>query len=81
VGNAQDDERNVEDNKNKDKDTNNVISISNHKNTLRSFIEKSPLGVRFGIIVLFYMARESLTKAKNRIADNQSVQAMDLSSF
>ncbi len=81
MGNAQDDERNVADNKNKDKDTNNVISISNHKNTLRSFIEKSPLGVRFGIIVLFYMARESLTNAKNRTADNQSVQAMDLSSF
>ena len=81
MGNAQDDERNVADNKNKDKDTNNVISISNHKNTLRSFIEKSPIGVRFGIIVLFYMARESLTNTKNRIPDNQSLQAVDLSSF
>jgi hypothetical protein len=79
VGNAQDEQRNVTNDK--DKDTNNVISISNHKDTLRSFIEKSPLGVRFGIIVLFYMARESLTKAKNRIPDNQSIQAMDFSSF
>ncbi len=79
MGNAQDDQWNVTNDK--DKDTNNVISISNHKNTLRSFIEKSPLGVRFGIIVLFYMARKSLTNAKNRIPDNQSIQAMDLSSF
>lgn len=79
MGNAQDDQRNVT--KDKDQDTNNVISISNHKNTLRSFIEKSPLGVRFGIIVLFYIARESLTNAKNRIPDNQSIQAIDFSSF
>ena len=79
MGNTQDDQRNVTNDK--DKDTNNVISISNHKNTLRSFIEKSPLGVRFGIIVLFYMARESLTNAKNRIPDNQSIQAMDFSSL
>jgi hypothetical protein len=81
VGATQEDERNVANNKNKDKDSTNIISITNHKNTLRSFIEKSPLGVRFGIIVLFYVARESLANPKNRIPADQSLRANDLSSF
>ncbi|MDQ3719000.1 MAG: hypothetical protein M3311_07600, partial [Thermoproteota archaeon] len=38
-----------------------VITITNHKNTIQSFIEKSPLGVQFAIIVLFYLARGSMT--------------------
>jgi hypothetical protein len=66
---------------NRDTDSNNVISISNHKNTLQSFIEKSPLGVRFGIIVLFYMARSSLTSPKNSTSASLSPGASDLSSI
>jgi hypothetical protein len=66
---------------NRDTDSNNVISISNHKNTLQSFIEKSPLGVRFGIIVLFYMARSSLTSPKNSTSASLSPGARDLSSI
>jgi len=64
-----------------DTNSNNVISISNHKNTLQSFIEKSPLGVRFGIIVLFYMARNSLTSPQNSTSASLSPGAMDLSSI
>jgi hypothetical protein len=66
---------------NRDTDSNNVISISNHKNTLQSFIEKSPLGVRFAVIVLFYMARSSLTSPQNSTSASLSPGAMDLSSI
>lgn len=44
-----------------------VITIVNDKGTLQSFIEKSPLGVQFAIIVLFYLARayrSNTTKSK-----------------
>ena len=44
-----------------DKDANNIITIANDKNTLQSFIERSTLGVQFAFIVLFYLARASLT--------------------
>jgi hypothetical protein len=66
---------------NRDANSNNVISISNHKNTLQSFIEKSPLGVRFGIIVLLYMARSRLTSPQNSTSASLSSGAMDLSSI
>ncbi len=66
---------------NGDTNSNNVISITNQKNTLQSFIEKSPLGVRFAIIVLFYMARSSLTIPKNSTSAGLSPGAMDLSSI
>jgi hypothetical protein len=66
---------------NRDTNSNNVITISNHKNTLQSFIEKSPLGVRFAVIVLFYMARSSLTSPQNSTSASLSPGAMDLSSI
>lgn len=66
---------------NRDPDFDNVISISNHKNTLQSFIEKSPLGVRFAIIVLFYMARNSVSGSKNSTFTGQNIEPIDLTSF
>ena len=74
-----DDSRNLTNNR--DTNSNSVISISNHKNTLQSFIEKSPLGVRFGIIVLVYMARSSLTSPQNSTSASLSPGPMDLSSI
>ena len=74
-----DDSRNLTNNR--DTNSNSVISISNHKNTLQSFIEKSPLAVRFGIIVLFYMARSSLTSPQNSTSASLSPGPMDLSSI
>ncbi|MDQ3837191.1 MAG: hypothetical protein M3270_09710 [Thermoproteota archaeon] len=51
---------------------NNIITIANHKDTLQSFIERSPLGVQFAIIVLFYIARSYPANTNNRLsaADN-----------
>ena len=33
------------------------ITVINHKDTLKSFIEKSPLGLQFAILTLYYLAR------------------------
>jgi hypothetical protein len=62
-------------------DKDNVITIVNHKDTLQSFIEKSPLGVQFAIIVLFYLARTYSTSTKESPPADQSAKAIDLSSF
>lgn len=64
-----------------DKDIDNIITIVNHKNTLQSFIEKSTLGVQFAIIVLFYLARASLTSTSKSITPEQSIEASNLSPF
>ena len=64
-----------------DKDIDNVITIANHKNTLQSFIEKSTLGVQFAIIVLFYLARASLTSTSKSITPEQSIKSSNLSAF
>jgi hypothetical protein len=64
-----------------DKDIDNVITIANHKNTLQSFIEKSTLGVQFAIIVLFYLARASLTSTSKSITAEQSSETTNLSPF
>jgi hypothetical protein len=64
-----------------DKDIDNIITIVNHKNTLQSFIEKSTLGVQFAIIVLFYLARASLTSTSKSINPEQSIEASNLSPF
>jgi hypothetical protein len=54
-----------------DKDVDNLITITNHKNTLQSFIERAPLGVQFAIMVLFYLARAYFTNTnKSLSADN-----------
>jgi hypothetical protein len=62
-------------------DNDNVITIVNHRDTLQSFIEKSPLGVQFAIIVLFHLARTYSTSANKGISTDQSAQAIDLSPF
>jgi hypothetical protein len=64
-----------------DKDVDNIITIANHKNTLQSFIEKSTLGVQFAIIVLFYLARASLTGTSKSIPVEQSSGGTNLSPF
>jgi len=66
---------------NVDSDSDNVITIVNRRDTLRSFIEKSPLGVQFAIIVLFHLARSYSTSADKSISADQSAQAIDLSPF
>src|SRR3712207_7824778 len=62
-------------------DTDNVIAIANHKNTLESFIERSPLGVQFGIIVLFYLARAYTTNTNKKLLSDNSDGVSSLSSF
>lgn len=64
-----------------DKDVDNIITIANHKNTLQSFIERSTLGVQFAIIVLFYLARASVTGTSKSIPAEQSSGASNLSAF
>jgi hypothetical protein len=64
-----------------DKDADNIITIANHKNTLQSFIERSTLGVQFAFIVLFYIARASLTGTSKNIPAEQSSEATNLSPF
>ena len=66
---------------NVDSDSDNVITIVNRRDTLQSFIEKSPLGVQFAIIVLFHLARSYSTSANKSISADQSAQAIDLSPF
>ncbi|HKG70493.1 MAG TPA: hypothetical protein VKA87_01285, partial [Nitrososphaeraceae archaeon] len=62
-------------------DSDNVITIVNNRDTLQSFIEKSPLGVQFAIIVLFHLARTYSTNTNKGIPADQSAQAVDLSPF
>ena len=64
-----------------DKDANNIITITNDKNTLQSFIERSTLGVQFAFIVLFYIARASLTGTSKNMPAEQSSEATKLSPF
>jgi hypothetical protein len=64
-----------------DKDANNIITIANHKDTLKSFIERSTLGVQFAFIVLFYLARASLTGTSKNMPAEQSSEATNLSPF
>src|SRR3712207_6528170 len=62
-------------------DIDNVIAIANHKNTLQSFIERSPLGVQFAIIVLFYLARAYSTNTNKKFSADNSDGVSSLSSF
>jgi hypothetical protein len=59
----------------------NVITIANHKNTLQSFIERSPLGVQFAIIVLFYLARAYFTNTSKKLSADNSQEVSTLSPF
>ena len=61
----------------------NVITITNHKNILQSFIERSPLGVQFAIMVLFYLARAYFTNTDKSLSadDSGSVVSSSLSPF
>ena len=60
----------------------NVISVANHKNTLQSFIERSPLGVQFAIMVLFYLARAYFSNTNKSLStDNSSRVSSSLSPF
>ena len=69
---AQDqDETNVDD----------IITIANHKNTLQSFVETSPLGVQFAIMVLFYLARAYFTDTNKSLSADNSGGVSSLSPF
>jgi hypothetical protein len=59
----------------------NVITIANDKNTLQSFIERSPLGVQFAIIVLFYLARAYFTNTNKGLSADNSGGVSSLSPF
>lgn len=62
-----------------------TITIVNHKDTVRSFIEKSPLATQFAIIVLFYLAKEYMNSSKslssNRTDANISAAILEPFSF
>jgi hypothetical protein len=66
-----------------DTDVDNEIAIANHKDTLQSFIQRSTLGVQFAIIVLFYLARGSLsdTSSKSIPAGESNEYTTNLSPF
>lgn len=64
-----------------DKDFDNVITITNHKNTLQSFIERAPLGVQFAIMVLFYLARAYFTNTNKSLSADNSDGVSSLSPF
>ena len=59
----------------------NVITIANHKNTLQSFIERSPLGVQFAVMVLFYLARAYSTDSNKSLSADNSDRVSSLSPF
>jgi hypothetical protein len=59
----------------------NVISVANHKNTLQSFIERSPLGVQFAIMVLFYLARAYFSNTNKSLSTDNSSRVSSLSPF
>jgi hypothetical protein len=58
-----------------------IITIANHKNTLQSFIERSPLGVQFAIMVLFYLARAYFTDTNKSLSADNSGRDSTLSPF
>jgi len=60
---------------NVDDSNDDAIIIINHKETLRSFIEKSPLATQFAIIVLFYLAKEYLNSDKTPPASRTDANA------
>ncbi len=64
-----------------ERNVDNVITIANHKNTLQSFIERSPLGVQFAILVLFYLARAYFTNTNKRLSADDSEGVSSLSPF
>ncbi len=64
-----------------DSDVDSMIAIANNKNTLQSFIERSPLGLQFAIIVLFYLARSSFNTSNTVISADKSTAVADLSPF
>ena len=64
-----------------DSNDNNVITITNHKSTLQSFIQSSPLGVQFAIIVLFHLARAFSTSSNKSRPSDQPAGGTDLSRF
>jgi hypothetical protein len=59
----------------------NVITITNHKSTLQSFIERSPLGVQFAVMVLFYLARAYFTNTNKDLSADNSGEVTSLSPF
>jgi hypothetical protein len=59
----------------------NVITITNHKSTLQSFIQSSPLGVQFAIIVLFHLARAFSTSSNKSRPSDPPAGGTDLSPF
>jgi hypothetical protein len=59
----------------------NLITIANDKNTLQSFIERSPLGVQFAIMVLFYLARAYFTNTNKSLSADNSGGVSSLSPF
>jgi hypothetical protein len=63
------------------KNVDNVISVANHKNTLQSFIERSPLGVQFAIMVLFYLARAYFSNTNKSLSTDNSSRVSSLSPF
>lgn len=58
-----------------------IITIANDKNMLQSFIERSPLGVQFAIMVLFYVARAYFTNTNKSLSADNSGGVSSLSSF
>jgi hypothetical protein len=60
-------------------DNNNTIIIVNDRNTVQRFIERSPLGVQFAIIVLFYLARAYRSSTDIRKAANWSDGSINIS--
>lgn len=58
-----------------------IITIANDKNILQSFIERSPLGVQFAIMVLFYLARAYFTNTNKSLSPDNSGGVSSLSSF
>jgi hypothetical protein len=69
----------------KDDNRENIITVINEKDTLKTFIERSPLAVQFATIVLFYMASDSYHKHNsNKSLDQAELHAdanMVLTSF
>ena len=59
----------------------NVITVANHKNTLQSFVERSPLGVQFAIMVLFYLARVYFPNTNKSLSTDNSSGVSSLSPF
>lgn len=61
-----------------DDDSYSIITVVNEKDTLKTFIERSPLGVQFATIVLFHMANGHNHKHNNNNKNsNQAEQPAD----